>query len=116
MSGPAHCAWCGTAFTPRATGGAPQRFCSTPHRRAWNGLREQIGEQILTAIVTGRPDGELRRPVSAAMEKLRVNYARQRMAEGLAAQKAARAATITTAGVAPVHEPAPPAPGVPAHG
>lgn len=97
------CAWCGTAFTPRATGGAPQRFCSTLHRCAWNALREHVGEAILTAIVKGRPDGELRRPISEALAALRVIRARLRMAEGLAAQKAARA----TAGVAQAPDPVP---------
>src|SRR5258708_533357 len=29
-----HCLWCDRAFTPRLTGGSPQRFCSTGHRQA----------------------------------------------------------------------------------
>ena len=28
-----HCLWCGRAFTPRATGGSAQKFCSTEHRQ-----------------------------------------------------------------------------------
>ena len=31
----ANCLWCGRAFTPRMTGGTPQRFCSTGHRQAF---------------------------------------------------------------------------------
>ena len=27
------CLWCGRAFTPRATGGSAQKFCSTGHRQ-----------------------------------------------------------------------------------
>ena len=34
-SGNAHCLWCRRAFTPRSTGGSPQRFCSTGHRQAF---------------------------------------------------------------------------------
>jgi len=34
MTKPAACAWCGRAFTPRATGGHPQRFCRPPCRRS----------------------------------------------------------------------------------
>jgi hypothetical protein len=30
-----HCLWCGRAFTPRTTGGSPQRFCSTRDRQAF---------------------------------------------------------------------------------
>jgi len=29
------CLWCQRAFTPRTTGGSPQRFCSTGHRQAF---------------------------------------------------------------------------------
>jgi len=29
------CLWCGRVFTPRMTGGSPQRFCSTGHRQAF---------------------------------------------------------------------------------
>ena len=29
------CLWCGRAYTPRMTGGSPQRFCSTGHRQAF---------------------------------------------------------------------------------
>ena len=34
-SGHARCLWCQRAFTPRSTGGSPQRFCSTGHRQAF---------------------------------------------------------------------------------
>ena len=30
------CLWCGTEFEPRSNGGKPQRFCSTPCRRAFD--------------------------------------------------------------------------------
>ena len=29
------CLWCGRGFTPRTSGGSPQRFCSTGHRQAF---------------------------------------------------------------------------------
>ena len=29
----ARCLWCGRAFTPRATGGSSQKFCSAGHRQ-----------------------------------------------------------------------------------
>jgi len=29
----ARCVWCGRTFTPRATGGSAQKFCSTGHRQ-----------------------------------------------------------------------------------
>ena len=30
------CLWCGRAFTARATGGAPAKFCSAAHRTAYH--------------------------------------------------------------------------------
>src|SRR4051794_26140755 len=30
-----NCLWCGRTFSPRATGGSAQRFCSTGHRQAF---------------------------------------------------------------------------------
>ena len=33
--GNARCLWCQRAFTPRMTGGSPQRFCSAGHRQAF---------------------------------------------------------------------------------
>src|SRR4051812_40197404 len=37
------CLWCGRAFTPRTSGGSPQRFCSTGHRQAfWVAARRWI--------------------------------------------------------------------------
>ena len=31
-----NCLWCQSTFDPRATGGKPQRYCSTPCRRAFD--------------------------------------------------------------------------------
>ena len=30
------CLWCDRAFTPRATGGSPTKFCSAAHRKAYH--------------------------------------------------------------------------------
>ena len=44
------CVWCGSPFSPRATGGKPQRFCGESCRREfWQKLREWA----LLAVDTG---------------------------------------------------------------
>jgi hypothetical protein len=48
-----HCLWCGRAFTPRMTGGSPQRFCSTGHRQAfWIAARRWTMRAIETGLIT----------------------------------------------------------------
>ena len=47
------CPWCERAFTPRHTGGKPQRFCQTACRRAFERelrawARNQIGAGNIT--------------------------------------------------------------------
>ena len=47
------CPWCGSSFTPRMTGGKPQRFCSTHCRRSMDaGLRVWAQDQLDQGKVT----------------------------------------------------------------
>jgi len=47
------CLWCGRAFTPRATGGSPQRFCSTGHRQAfWIAARRWIMRAVQVGLLS----------------------------------------------------------------
>jgi hypothetical protein len=49
----AHCLWCGRAFTPRTSGGSPQRFCSTGHRQAfWVAARRWIMKAIHAGLLS----------------------------------------------------------------
>ena len=48
-----HCPWCERPFTPRRTGGKPQRFCRDACRRAFEReLRAWARNQIAAAGVT----------------------------------------------------------------
>src|SRR6266496_1191845 len=48
-----HCLWCGRVFTPRATGGSTQRFCSTEHRKAfWTAARRWTMRAIETGLLS----------------------------------------------------------------
>src|SRR5690242_1451820 len=52
-SGTAHCLWCQRAFTPRSTGGSPQRFCSTGHRQAfWVAARRWIMKAVRVGLIS----------------------------------------------------------------
>jgi hypothetical protein len=52
MTGPL-CPWCERAFTPRRTGGKPQRFCCDTCRRAFEReLRAWARNQIAAGDVT----------------------------------------------------------------
>lgn len=47
------CPWCGRDFSPRTTGGKPQRFCSPRCRRAMDaGLRAWATEELAAGRVT----------------------------------------------------------------
>ncbi len=47
------CPWCGTRFTPRTSGGKPQRFCSTRCRREHEaGLQAWARDQEAAGRVT----------------------------------------------------------------
>ncbi len=47
------CLWCGTGFRPRASGGSPQRFCSTPCRRAFEtACRVYAGAEVNAGRLT----------------------------------------------------------------
>ncbi len=47
------CIWCATEFNPRSTGGKPQRFCSTPCRRAFDiASRKWISGGIENGTIT----------------------------------------------------------------
>ena len=58
------CPWCGTQFTPRTSGGKPQRFCSPRCRReheaglqAWARDQEAAGRVTVADIQRARwPD------------------------------------------------------------
>ena len=41
------CIWCGTRYSPRSTGGKPQRFCSPACRRKMDAGLRAIGQQQL---------------------------------------------------------------------
>ena len=43
------CIWCGDPFTPRATGGKRQRFCSEQCRRAFDSGCRAWGKQFLSS-------------------------------------------------------------------
>ena len=52
-SGTTHCLWCGRAFTPRSTGGSPQRFCSSGHRQAfWVAARRWIMKAVQAGLLS----------------------------------------------------------------
>jgi hypothetical protein len=52
MTGP-HCPWCEHRFTPRRTGGKPQRFCRNACRRAFEReLRAWARDQIAAGDIT----------------------------------------------------------------
>ncbi len=49
----ARCLWCGLAFTPRDTGGSPQRFCGPYHRRAFDlAARRYVRREITAGRLT----------------------------------------------------------------
>jgi hypothetical protein len=49
----ATCAWCGRAFTARATGGHPQRFCRSACRRAFDAAgRRWVAGAIASGMLT----------------------------------------------------------------
>ena len=45
------CLWCDRAFTPRATGGSPTKFCSAAHRKAYHSA---VRHRVEAEIVGGR--------------------------------------------------------------
>jgi endogenous inhibitor of DNA gyrase (YacG/DUF329 family) len=56
------CPWCSRPFTPRRSGGKPQRFCSPQCRRAFEReLRAWARDQI---AADGIPPAQLQRPRS----------------------------------------------------
>jgi hypothetical protein len=89
------CPWCGELFAPRASGGRGQRFCSLPHRRAWEATAGRLGEAILEELVARRADdrdlahrlrdleGPLARAIEEAWDRLALagwSFARERPA------------------------------------
>ncbi len=53
MTEPIHCPWCATQFTPRTSGGKPQRFCSARCRREHEaGLQAWARDQEAAGRVT----------------------------------------------------------------
>ena len=52
LSGKTHCLWCGGAFTPRTSGGSPQKFCSTGHRQAfWIAARRWTMKAVEAGLI-----------------------------------------------------------------
>lgn len=49
----ATCAWCKEGFEPRRTGGSPQRFCKSAHRRAFDRAAfRYVGQAIDAGTLT----------------------------------------------------------------
>ena len=47
------CTWCGVSFTPRTTGGKPQRFCSERCRRQFDsGCRAWAEQAVASGLLT----------------------------------------------------------------
>jgi hypothetical protein len=43
------CVWCGSAFTPRSSGGSPQRFCCPSHRHRFGGAARKWALTLIDA-------------------------------------------------------------------
>ncbi len=55
MPEPRPCAWCGTPFAPRVTGGLPQRFCSAASRNCRHEIRQAPVAWAEQKLANGNP-------------------------------------------------------------